>query len=51
MALSFMEIPKPIQQLWEELDDEQRQAVIDKLSRLIAMAALARGVNEEEIDD
>ncbi len=51
MNLSFMEVPEPIQQMWEELDDERRQAVIDKLSRLIIKAALAPQINEEDTDE
>lgn len=51
MNLSFMEVPEPIQQMWEELDDEPRQAVIDKLSRLITKAALAPQINEEDTDE
>ncbi len=51
MNLSFMEVPEPIQQMWEELDDEPRQAVIDKLSRLITKAALASQINEEDTDE
>jgi predicted Fe-S protein YdhL (DUF1289 family) len=51
MDLSFLEIPGPTQQVWESLDDEQRQAVIDKVSRLIMKAALATQSNEEDADD
>jgi len=51
MNLSFMEVPEPIQQVWEELNDEQRRAVIEKLSRLITKAALASQVNEEDNDE
>ena len=46
-----MEIPEPIQQVWEDLDDEQRQAVTDKVSRLIMKAALAAHSDEEDTDD
>ncbi len=49
--LSFMELPEPTQQVWENLDDEQRQAVIKKVLRLITKAALASQVNEEDTDD
>jgi hypothetical protein len=51
MDLIFLEIPGPTQQVWESLDDEQRQAVIDKMSRLITKAALATQINEEDTDD
>ena len=51
MDLSFLEVPGPTQQVWESLDDEQRQAVIDKVSRLIAKTALATQTNEEDTDD
>ena len=51
MNLSFMEVLEPIQQVWEELNDEQRETVIDKLSRLITKAALAPQINEEDTDE
>jgi len=51
LNLSFLEIPGPTQQVWESLDDEQRQAVIDKVSRLITKAALVTQINEEDTDD
>jgi predicted Fe-S protein YdhL (DUF1289 family) len=51
MELSFLEIPGPTRQVWESLDDEQRQAVIDQVSRLITKAALAVQTNEEDTDD
>lgn len=51
MVLSFMEIPEPTQQVWEELDDEHRQAVIDRLSQLITKTALASQINEEDTDE
>jgi hypothetical protein len=51
LNLSFLEIPGPTQQVWESLDDEQRQAVIDKVLRLITKAALVIQINEEDTDD
>ena len=51
MKLSFIEIPKPCQPMWEELDEEHRHVVIDRLSRLITKAALAPQMNEEDTDD
>ena len=51
LNLSFLEIPEPTQQIWESLDYEQRQAVIEKLSRLITAAAFAIEINEEDKDD
>ncbi len=51
MDLSFLEIPRPTEKVWERLNDEQRQAVIDKVSRLITKAALAAQSNEEDTDD
>jgi hypothetical protein len=44
----FLESPGPAQEVWESLDDEQRQALIDKVSRLITKAALVTQINEEE---
>ena len=51
LNLNFLEIPGPTKQVWESLDDEQRQAVIDKVSRLITKAALVTRTNEEVADD
>jgi hypothetical protein len=51
LNLSFMEIAEPIQQVWDELDDEQRQAAIDRLSRLITKTALTSQFNEEDTDE
>ena len=51
MNLSFLEIPGLTQQVWESLDDEQRQAVIEKVSRLITKTALATQTNEEDTDE
>ena len=51
LNLSFLEIPGPNQRVWESLDDEQRQDVLDKLSRLIASAAIALESNRENTED
>jgi hypothetical protein len=51
LNLNFLEIPWPTRQVWESLDDEQRQAVIDMLSRLITKAALETQINEEDTDE
>lgn len=51
LNLNLLEMPGPIRQVWENLDDEQRQAVINKLSRLITKAVLETQTNEEDTDD
>jgi len=51
LNLSFLEVPGPTQHLWESLDHEQRQDVLDRLSRLIATAALAIEGNGEDGED
>jgi hypothetical protein len=50
LYLSFLQLPAPSQQVWESLDDEQRQDVIDRLFPLIARAALETEITEEEED-
>lgn len=50
LYLSFLQFPAPSQQVWESLDDEQRQHVIDRLFPLIAKAALETEITEEEED-
>jgi len=43
--------PHPEHPVWESLDDEQREAVIAKVSRLITIAALETQINEEDTAD
>ena len=39
LNLNFLDIPVPETCLWEELDDEHRQLVIETLARLMLNAA------------
>jgi hypothetical protein len=51
LYLRFLEVPAPSRKVWESLDDEQRQDVIDKLFPLIAKVVLeTEGAEEEEED-
>jgi hypothetical protein len=40
LSLSFGEIVEPTTDLWEELDEKQRQAVLKKMVPLIVRVAL-----------
>ena len=46
LNLQFVEIPVVETQVWNQLDDEQRAAVIETLARVIAQVEVT--VNEEE---
>ncbi len=39
LNLNFIDIPIPETCLWEELDDEQKQLVVETLARLMIKAA------------
>ena len=45
--LDLPELQRPILKVWESLDDNQRQALIEKLSRLIVQAVL----DESEVNN
>ena len=49
--LVFLDIPCPHEAVWAQLDDEQQNAVIDVLARLIAQTAIPDDQKEEQIDD
>ena len=51
LNLSLLDVPGPNHQVWESLDDEQRQDVTDKMARLLGRAALAIEINEENEED
>ena len=48
--LKFIDIPLPETCLWEQLDDEPRQAVIETLARLLSQAIQADPPQEEAND-
>ena len=47
----FLDIPCPHEAVWAQLDDEQQNALIDMLARLIAQTAIPDDQKEEHIDD
>ena len=49
--LAFLDIPCPHETVWAQLSDEQREAAVDVLARLIAQTALPDDKTEEHIDD
>ena len=49
--LVFLDIPCPHEAVWAQLDNEQQDAVIDVLARLIAQTARPDDQKEERIDD
>ncbi len=49
--LVFLDIPCPHEAVWAQLDNEQQDAVIDVLARLIAQTAIPDDQKEERIDD
>lgn len=49
--LAFLDIPCPHENLWAQLDNEQRAAVIEVLARLIAQTALPDTDREENSHD
>jgi phenylpyruvate tautomerase PptA (4-oxalocrotonate tautomerase family) len=50
LNLNFTEIPIPESHLWEQLDDDQKQIVIETLARLIIQAARANNRKEQTND-
>ena len=49
--LMFLDIPCPHEAVWTQLNDEQRQAVVDSLARLIAQTAMPQAPVQENNDD
>ena len=49
LNLNFTDIPIPETHLWEQFDDEQKRAVLEILSRLLAKAT--QGNRLERTDD
>ena len=50
VPLKFIEIPLPETRLWEQLDDQPKQAVIETLARLLSQAVQAHPPQEEAND-
>ena len=50
LPLQFTDIPIPETRLWEQLDDEPKQAVIEALARLLSQAVQAAPPQEEAND-
>jgi predicted Fe-S protein YdhL (DUF1289 family) len=47
LSLNFLQTPpRPEAAVWERLDDQQRQVVVDRLARLLVKAALATAPQE-----
>ena len=49
--LMFLDIPCPHETVWAQLNDEQREAAVEVLARLIAQTALPDDKIEENTDD
>jgi len=50
LNLKFSDIPIPEELVWEQVNDEQRQLVVEALARLITQAARASQRQEETND-
>jgi hypothetical protein len=50
LNLNFTDIPIPQSHLWEQLDEDQKQIVIETLARLIIKAARANNRKEPTND-
>ena len=51
LDLAFLDIPSPARAVWEQLDEEQRAAVLAVLARLLAQAAAPQPSVEVSSDD
>ena len=49
--LMFLDIPCPHEAVWTQLNDEQRDAVVEALARLIAQTVMPQTLMEESSDD
>ena len=50
LQLNFTDLPVPQKRLWEQLDDERKQVVVEALARLIVKATQTQS-NKEPMDD
>jgi len=51
LNLAFLDIPSPTLAVWEQLDEEQRAAVLAVLARLLAQAVASQPSAKESHDD
>lgn len=51
LSLGFLEIPKPHREVWEQLGEAQREALLERLAQLIAKAAVAKTDKEKNDDE
>ncbi len=50
LPLKFIDLPLPEPRLWEQLDDQPKQTVIEILARLLGQAIQAHPPQEEAND-
>ena len=50
LPLTFTDLHVPETRLWEELDDQPKQAVVETLARLLSQAVQAPASQEEAND-
>ncbi len=50
-VLLFLEIPNPSHEVWAQLEEAHREAVLGKLAQLIAKTALSESQREENDND
>lgn len=51
LNLLFRDVPNPSQEVWEQLDERHREALLEKLAQLMAKAALSEPQREENDHD
>jgi hypothetical protein len=51
LNLLFRDVPNPSQEVWEQLDETHRGALLEKLAQLMAKAALSEAQREENDHD
>lgn len=51
LKLLFLEIPNPSREVWAQLEEAHREALLERLAPLIARAALSESQREETEND